>query len=71
MFSSLFTQHKAVKGKIFTTALPKGKLNPCVQNVGIVVLLCVMYLLFIGTIECNYSKIYFVEKFDAFVVKMS
>ena len=38
----------------------------CVQNVGIIVLLSVMYLLFIGTIECKYSKIYFFKKTDAF-----
>ena len=28
MFPSLFTQHKATKGKKFTAALPKGKPNP-------------------------------------------
>ena len=28
MFSSSFTQHKVVKGQIFTTALPKDKSNP-------------------------------------------
>ena len=28
MFSSLFTQHKIVKGYIFTTGLPKDKSNP-------------------------------------------
>ena len=30
MFSSLFTQQKVAKDQIFTTALPKDKLNPAV-----------------------------------------
>ena len=31
MFSSLFTQHKVAKGKLFMTALPKDNLNPASQ----------------------------------------
>ena len=42
-----------------------------VQNVGIIVLLCVMHFLFISTIEGKQQSIYFIEKLDAPVVKMS
>ena len=43
----------------------------CVQNVGIIVLLSLMYLLFIGTIECkNIAKYISSKKLMLFLVKM-